>query len=63
MNLLGVTEKEFDRQIKVAPVLKSTYTPRININRDAMETCIFGAKKIEEDFDLSQLLKRVYQGK
>ena len=45
MKLLGVTEKEFDRQIKVAPVLKSTYAPPINPNRDPIEACVSGAKK------------------
>lgn len=63
MKLLGVTEEEFNRQIKAVPVLKSTYAPPININRDAMETCISGAKKIEEDSNLSELLKGIYQGK
>ena len=62
-SLLGVTEEEFKRQIEAAPMLKPTYAPPINKDRDPMEVCISGAKKIEKDSDLSELLKKVYQGK
>ena len=60
--IFNFDEKKFNRQLKLYEPLKPATFPPIVMERDAINTCISGCKKIENNAKTKNLLYEVYRG-
>lgn len=60
--IFNFDEKEFNRQLNLYEPLKPSFSPPITMERDALDACISGCKKIENNAEIRNLLYEVYRG-